>query len=236
MKLQANRHARYSEACSFAEQERRRRAAKIILVNEELNPYASPTNPEESETFELQRDIVLQYANNEMLQTFAALSTYGNSVIRGFCVIGLIAVGFFVGAWLGRFVESLPLSDAGIEAVRGGIILVCVFGAAALQFLFINRFLAGRERRRIGRHPIVGVLGDWQLAVDHEHVTIENRGGRQSWPLAAIRYEINDFNRPILWLEPDLPIALPYAAGDTEHYSRRADAVLRDRLGLPPRD
>jgi hypothetical protein len=198
----------------------------------ELNPYASPTNPEESEPFDLQRDIVLQYVHDAALQSSAALSTPGNSVIRALSAIGLIAVGFFGGRWLSNFAYALPIDDDTMaEVLSVGILVLCVVGTTSLQFLLINRLIAAREIRRLRKHRVVGVLGDWQLAVDKEYVTIQTSGGLQSWPLATCRYEVNDLKTPILWLESDLPIALPYTAGDKDFQSRRADAVLRDRVG-----
>lgn len=167
--------------------------------NDTLNPYASPAVPSEPGLDE-HRTIVAAFEVDELVQRDAArgyrirhaLILASTLLTIPLCM--LVSWPFF---GMGRWWEAVIYGFAIGAAVTIGLHI-------ALDWLIFFHNL-----RQLRQHPILGFVGHWQVQIDERRLIVANVRGQQEWPLDAVRrMELNA--RPIvLWLEPDLAIALP---------------------------
>lgn len=191
-------------------------------MSQELNPYAAPVIPEEA-PLDLNRDCVLEYENTAARQWAAALVLADRSPLVMLSIVVLGGACFLV----------YVVGSIAVEEVKGdlaNLVFLACFAASPIMavgahFLLL-RVLAYTELNKLRANPVVGSLGPWQLTIDQKQLSIRNWRGEQSWPLRPMCYVVHDIKAPILWLEPKLPIQLPYAPLSRTHEAQHAHAML----------
>jgi hypothetical protein len=177
------------------------------MVPEPLNPYASPTLPAELPPNYEQRTIVGQFVVDELTQRDAA---------RGYRLRHVF--------WLASTLGAIPVTVVAMILMAGlfmagpdpqWIATAVVYGFIVGSFATVGLHVAldwsifFHNLRQLRRHAVLGAVGPWQVMIDEEKITIATSRGQQAWPLEHVRrMELNQ--RPIvLWLEPDVAVALP---------------------------
>ncbi len=198
-------------------------------MNDLLNPYASPQLPPAGNSIDERRTIVGSFVVDELTQRDAA---------RGYRLKHVF--------WLASSLVALPIVMLTMifvpQAVwnRGSVELQLMLSAAAFivgscatigLHIALDWSIFWHNLRQLQRHPIAGAVGPWQVQINEQSISIATQRGQQTWPLAeARRMELNQ--RPIvIWLEPDLAIALPKHGDYLEDDYAAVRKTLRHRIG-----
>lgn len=173
------------------------------MSGEPLNPYASPVIPTEEAgihfdelglvaTFFMEE--ADQRASIEVIPvpvSLAILATLGISVVAG--------IGALVAGLLGTN-DALALANLfGLQ-----IILGVVLGLAQYAHTRRHRQLA---MEKLQQHPLLGVLGPWQLIVSPDRLIVENSAGSQSF--ARRRTQIWNTEHQLVIFFGGQPIVIP---------------------------
>lgn len=191
-------------------------------MNDLLNPYASPQLPTAGDSVDERRTIVGSFVVDELTQRDAA---------RGYRLKHVF--------WLAATLVAVPMGMLLFYAIFGlaevemlGAIVGFIVGSCATIGLHIalDWSIFWHNLRQLQRHPIAGALGPWQVQIDEQQISIATQRGQQTWPLTKTRrMELNQ--RPIvLWLEPDLAIALPKHGDYVEDDYAAVRKTLRNRI------
>lgn len=192
-------------------------------MSESLNPYASPRVPSQrNEAFE-GRAIVGVFTVDAQTQRDAARGYQIRHVVWLVATLLplLVMLPFPFLLWKGNPVWLLYSMV--------GLFLIGSFATVGLH-VAIDWSIFWHNLRQLQRHPILGALGPWRIAVDERTIQVSTQRGPQSWPLADVR-RMELANRPlVLWLEPDLAIALPRHGDYGEDDYATVRAALRKRV------
>ena len=167
------------------------------MVNDTLNPYASPAVPTEPGPEYEHRTLCASIEVDDELQRDAA---------RGYRIRHALLLA---STLLTIPLFSLPLLffTDWRYAIAGGFIGGAPVSIALHVVLDWSIFF--HNLRQLRNHPVLGAVGTWRIQIDEERIIIATTRGQQEWLLDDVqRMELSQ--RPIvLWLERDLAIALP---------------------------
>ncbi len=198
-------------------------------MNNEFNPYASPQTPPEQSPInpDLERvlqgwfqvDDSLQRLNSEQLRRWQKRQ-------QGFCalppVLGVIAL---------QVLMQVTAATENLFFMLAGFLLLIASAAAAIILNYhLKRTAAARNYAHQRSHPVVGVDGLWQLTMDLNQITLHTPGGSQQWPAGQARYTAFPDKPLMLWLEPDLVIALPENGDYGDDSYRSMGRVVCERV------
>jgi hypothetical protein len=194
--------------------------------DQNLNPYAAPIIPTEIEPLDLNRECVLESEHTAAQQWSAAKVLADKSPLPMLSIFVMCGACFVCYCIMMIAMDHPQLAKnpfLPMATFAGSLgIAVAAFGG---HFLLI-RVLALSERSRIRANAVVGSLGPWQLTINQQQLTIRSWGGEQSWPVRPMCYVVHDIRPPILWLEPKLPIELPYSPLGRDYQAQHAHALL----------
>lgn len=170
------------------------------MVNDVLNPYASPEVPSEPGPDYEQRTIFGSFEVDELVQRDAARGYQPRHVLMLVATLLAMPITVIVMYFL-------------IEPQPWPVVIFCGFVVGAFAavglHMIIDWSIFFHNLFQLRRHPILGAKGLWRLRIDEHRITIATPRGQQEWPLSEVR-RIEIGVRPvILWLEGDLAIALP---------------------------
>jgi len=189
------------------------------MLNDTLNPYASPTVPSEPGPDYEHRTIVASIEVDELVQRDAARGYRIRHALILASTLLMIPLCMLI-AW--------PFRRQWWDAVIFGFFI----GAAVTIGLHIalDWLIFFHNLRQLRQHPVLGFVGRWQVQIDEQRLIVANVRGQQEWPLGDVR-RMELSSRPIvLWLERDLAIALPKHGEYFEDDYATVRKTLRQRI------
>lgn len=201
----------------------RAQQAKIELVNDRLNPYASPQLPSDPDEAYERRTIVGTFTVDELTQRDGA---------RGYRIRHVLWL--LASLWPLLLMIPLPFLFWQGDPTRLviGMLAVFIIGSFVTIGLHVSVdwSIFWHNLRQLRKHPVVGAQGPWNIRISEEFIIILTNQGAQFWPLQNVR-RMELANRPVvLWLEADLAIAVPKHGDYGEDDYTAVCKTLRHRI------
>lgn len=179
-------------------------------TSEPLNPYASPVFPTEEANVQFDELGLVATFTMEEADQLASVEVIPAPVSRWLLLGGGIGILVSVAAVVYAF-QMYPPDDviafSSLSLLLGLVLLF--FGQGASTWWFRQTAL-----QKLRAHPLLGILGPWQLIVTSDRLIVENSAGSQAF--ARRRTEIwNTEHQLVIWFGGQpivIPSREPYAA------------------------